>query len=39
MYHAAGEKVVGGCTERAIDLLQLIVSAYEMRERVESDNW
>lgn len=31
MYHAAGEKVVGGCTERAIDLLQLIVSACEMR--------
>ena len=31
MYDAAGGKVVGECTERAINLLQLIVSACEMR--------
>ena len=31
MYHAAGRKVVGGCTEGAIDLLQLIASARKMR--------
>lgn len=30
MYHAAGGKVVGRCIKRAIDLLQLIVSACEM---------
>ena len=43
MYHAASEKIVEECTERAIDLLQLIVSICEMWEenRVKqlTDTW
>lgn len=31
MYDAAGREAIGGCAERAIDLLQLIAPAREIR--------